>query len=109
MENFAKLNAYHVSMVPYFLQQLQDYQEGDSNLLDKTMVMYGSAMADSNLHNHIRCPLFLAGRANGMLKGSEHVRAPIGTPMANVYLDLLHRMGLDDLKSFGNSTGTFSV
>ncbi|HIN52538.1 MAG TPA: DUF1552 domain-containing protein [Gemmatimonadetes bacterium] len=109
VENFAKLNAYHVSMVPYFLQQLQDYQEGDSNLLDKTMVMYGSAMADSNLHNHIRCPLFLAGGANGMLKGSEHARAPIGTPMANVYLDLLHRMGLDDLKSFGNSTGTFSV
>ena len=109
VENFAKLNAYHVSMVPYFLQHLQDYQEGDSNLLDKTMVMYGSAMADSNLHNHIRCPLFLAGGANGMLKGGEHLRAPIGTPMANVYLDLLHRMGLDDLKSFGNSTGTFSV
>ena len=109
VENFAKINAYHVSMLPYFLQQLQDYQEGDSNLLDKTMVMYGSAMADSNLHNHIRCPLFLVGGANGAVKGGEHVRAPIGTPMANVYLDLLHRMGLDDLNSFGNSTGTFSV
>ncbi len=109
VQNFAKINAHHVSMVPYFLKQLQDYQEGDSNLLDKTMVMYGSAMADSNLHNHIRCPLFLVGGANGAVKGGEHVRAPIGTPMANVYLDLLHRLGLDDLNSFGNSTGTFSV
>jgi hypothetical protein len=110
VQNFAMINAHHVSMVPYFLKKLQDYQEGDSSLLDKTMVMYGSAMADSNLHNHIRCPLFLVGGANGALKkGGQHARAPIGTPMANVYLDLLHRLGVDDLNSFGNSTGTFSV
>jgi len=110
VENFAKINAHHVSMVPYFLEQLKDYEEEGTSLLDKTMVMYGSAMADSNLHNHIRCPLFLVGGAGGALKrGGQHVRAPIGTPMANVFLDLLHRMGVDDLNSFGNSTGTFSI
>ena len=96
-------------MIPYFLEKLQSVTEGDGTLLDKTLLMYGSAMADSNLHNHIRCPLFLAGGGNGILEGEKHVRATLGTPMANVFLDLLHRLGVDDLETFGNSTGTFSV
>ncbi len=96
-------------MLPYFLEKLQNTMEGDGNLLDKTMIVYGSAMADSNLHNHIRCPLFLAGGANGLLEGEQHIRATPGTPMANVMLSLLHKMGLDDLESFGNSNGTFSL
>ena len=106
---FGQINAYHVSLVPYFLEKLQSVTEGDATLLDKTLLVYGSAMADSNLHNHIRCPLFLAGGANGILEGEKHVRATPGTPMANVFLDLLHRLGVNDLESFGNSTGTFSV
>ncbi len=107
--DFAKINEYHVSMVPYFLEKLQGYTEGDSNLLDKTLLMYGSAMADSNLHNHIRCPLFLAGGGNGVVTGGEHIRAPLGTPMANVMLTLLHRLGATDIDHFGNSTGTFAL
>ncbi len=106
---FAKINTYHVSMVPYFLEKLQNTVEGDSNLLDKTVVVYGSAMADSNLHNHIRCPLFLVGGGNGAVQGEQHIRAKSGTPMANVMLTLLHNLGVDDLKSFGNSTDTFSI
>lgn len=109
VRDFAKINTYHVSMIPYLLDKLAAVDEGGSTLLDKTMVMYGSAMADSNLHNHIRCPLFLVGGANGALAGENHVRAPQGTPMANVMLDLLHKIGVDDIESFGNSTGTFAV
>ena len=109
VREFAKINTYHVSMIPYLLEKLQNVTEGDGTLLDKTMVMYGSAMADSNLHNHIRCPLFLVGGANGVLEGEKHVRAAPGTPMANVMLDLLHKLGVDDIESFGNSTGTFAV
>jgi hypothetical protein len=105
--DFAKINTYHVSMIPYFLDKLAAAEDGDGTLLDKTMVMYGSAMADSNLHNHIRCPLFLVGGANGLLVGENHVRAAPGTPMANVMLSLLHKLGVDDLESFGNSNGTF--
>ena len=105
--DFAKINTYHVSMVPYFLDKLAEAEDGDGSLLDRTMVMYGSAMADSNLHNHIRCPLFLVGGANGLLQGENHVRAAPGTPMANVMLSLLHKLGVDDLESFGNSNGTF--
>ncbi len=106
---FAKINEYHVSMVPYFLEKLKNTMEGDANLLDKTLLIYGSPMGDSNLHNHKRCPLFLAGRANGRLKGGQHIKAPDGTAMANVMLTLLHRLGLDDVPNFGDSTGDFSL
>ncbi len=109
VRDFAAINAYHVSMLPYFLEKLQNTMEGDANLLDKTMILYGSAMADSNLHNHIRCPLFLLGGANGQLEGGRHIRAPMGTPMANVMLGMMHKLGVDDIETFGNSTGTFSI
>ena len=106
---FARINEYHVSMVPYFMEKLQAATEGGESLLDKTLIMYGSAMADSNLHNHARCPLFLAGGANGILQGEQHIRARPGTPMANVMLSLLHKLGADDIKNFGNSTGHFAI
>lgn len=109
VRDFAKINEYHVSMIPYFLEKLQSVTEGDGTLLDKTMVMYGSAMADSNLHNHIRCPLFLVGGANGLIEGERHIRATPGTPMANVMLSLLQKMGVKDIERFGNSTGTFAI
>jgi hypothetical protein len=66
-------------------------------------------MADPNIHNHRRCPLVLLGRANGALKGNLHLKAADGTPMANVMLTLLHQLGLDDMASFGDSTGEFSL
>jgi hypothetical protein len=109
VKEFGKINTYHVSMLPYFLDKLQSVTEGEGTLLDKTMVMYGSAMADSNLHNHIRCPLFLVGGANGLLEGERHIRATPGTPMANVMLGLLNKLGVDDVQNFGNSNGTFSI
>jgi hypothetical protein len=107
VKDFAKINEYHVSMVPYFMEQLQNTMDGDANLLDKTLIVYGSAMADSNLHNHRRCPLFLAG-GGGQLKGGLHVKAEDGTPMANVMLSLMHKLGMTDMESFGDSTGEFS-
>ncbi|MCH7682844.1 MAG: DUF1552 domain-containing protein [Gemmatimonadetes bacterium] len=107
--NFAKLNTYHVGKVPYFLEKLKNTMEGDTHLLDKTMVIYGSPMGDSNIHNHKRCPLFVVGGANGKLDGNLHVRAADGTPMANVMLSLLHKLGLEDVESFGDSTGDFSL
>jgi hypothetical protein len=106
---FAQINKYHVGMVPYFLEKLKNTMEGDASLLDKTMIIYGSPMGDSNLHNHKRCPLFIAGGANGRLEGGIHLKAPDGTPMANVMLSLMHKLGIDDMKSFGDSTGEFTV
>lgn len=109
VRQFAKINEYHVSMMPYLLEKLQASTEGDGNLLDKTMVVYGSAMADSNLHNHARCPLFLVGGANGALEGGRHIRATPGTPMANVMLAMLHKLGATDIEKFGNSNGVFAL
>jgi hypothetical protein len=107
--DFAKINRYHVSMVPYFLEKLKNTPDGESNLLENTLVVYGSPMGNSNVHNHKRCPLFLAGHAGGSLKGNLHLKAADGTPMANVMLTLLHDLGLDDMQSFGDSTGRFDL
>jgi hypothetical protein len=106
---FAQINKYHVSLVPYFLEKLKNIQEGDGNLLDKTLVIYGSPMGNSNTHNHRRCPLFLAGKANGMLKGNLHIKAPDGTPMANAMLTMLRGLGFTELKSFGDSTSAMKL
>ena len=109
IEEFARVNRYHVSLIPYFLEKLRSIEEGDATLLDKALVIYGSPMGNPNVHNHKRCPLFVAGGANGKLPGNLHLRAAAGTPMANVMLDLLHRLGVDDIERFGDSTGTFSL
>ena len=109
IETFARLNRYHVGLVPYFLDKLQRIEEGDGTLLDKSMIIYGSPMGDPNVHNHKRCPLFVVGGANGKLAGNLHLRAAPGTPMANVMLDLIHRLGIDDIEQFGDSTGEFSL
>jgi hypothetical protein len=106
---FAKINRYHVSMLPYFLEKLQALDEGGTSMLDQTMIIYGSPMADSNLHNHRRAPLIALGGANGALEGNLHLKAPDGTPMANPMLTMLHGLGLDDLDGFGDSTGDFAL
>ena len=105
---YAQINRYHVSMLPYLLEKLASIEEPDGNLLDKTMILYGSPMGDSNLHNHKRCPLFVVGGAGGELEGNMHIKAPDGTPMANVMLSLMHKLGMDDIDRFGDSTGDFS-
>ena len=107
--DFNMINRYHVSMLPYFMDKLKNTMEGDSDLLEKTVIVYGSPMADGNLHNHRRCPLLLLGHGNGALAGNMHLKAPDGTPMANVMLTLMHKLGLDNVKSFGDSTGEFAL
>jgi len=105
---FSKLNRYHVSMVPYFLNKLKSTPDGDGNLLDHSIVMYGSPMGDSNVHEHKRLPLFIAGHGNGTLQGNLHLRCPQGTPMANVLLTLLHKLGVKQEK-IGDSTGEVAI
>jgi Protein of unknown function (DUF1552) len=105
---FAKLNRYHVSMLPYFLEKLKNTPDGDGSLLDHSMVMYGSPMGDSNVHNHKRVPLVLLGHANGQLKGNLHVRTDDGTPTANVLLTMLHKLGVN-VDKFGDSTGEIAI
>ena len=107
--DFAKINRYHVSLLPYFLEKLKNTPDGDRSLLDNTLVIYGSPMGNSNVHNHKRCPLLLAGHAGGKLKGHLHIKAADETPMANPMLSVLHMLGLEDMKSFGDSTDALDL
>jgi hypothetical protein len=108
--DFMKINRYHVGLVPYFLKKLKETPDGDGqNLLDNTLIIYGSPMGNSNVHNHKRCPLFFAGKAGGALKGNLHLKAADGTPMANAFLSVLQDIGLEDLKTFGDSSGRFEL
>jgi len=109
VKDFQLLNRYHVSMLPYLLDKLKSITEGDSNMLDKTMIIYGSPMGDPNLHNHRRCPLIVLGKADGGLRGNVHIKAPDGTPMANAMLSMMHTLGMDDMKAFGDSTGALNL
>jgi hypothetical protein len=109
IEEFARLNRYHVGAVAYFLEKLRSTPDGDGNLLDHSLVLYGSPMADGNRHSHKRLPLFLAGHASGKLKGNQHLRTPLGTPMANVLLTSLHKLGVDDIDHIGDSTGDLAI
>ncbi len=108
IEQFAQINRYHVGQLPYFLRKLRETMEGDTHLLDKTMILYGSPMGDPNVHNHKRCPLIVLGKGNGALRGNMHVRAQDGTPMANAMLSMLQGLGMEDA-TFGDSTGTLDL
>ena len=109
VKDFNLINRYHVSMLPYFLDKLKSIDEGDANMLDKTMIIYGSPMGDSNLHNHRRCPLIVLGKAEGKLAGNLHIKAPDGTPMANAMLSMMHTLGLEDASRFGDSTNALNL
>ena len=107
--DYAKINKYHVGMVPYFLEKLKALKDSDGNsLLENTLVLYGSPMGNSNVHNHKRCPLFLAGHAGGRVRGGVHIRTADETPMANAMLAVAHALGMD-MDSFGDSTGALDL
>ena len=107
--NFAKINTYHVGLVAYLLEKLENTPDVDGTLLDNSVVIYGSPMGDSNLHNHKRVPFFVAGHAGGALKGGYHFKAPSATPLANVMLAILHALGLSDVERFGDSDAVFDL
>ncbi len=106
---FNKICRYRTGQLAYFLERLQETADGDGSLLDRSMIIWGSPMGDANLHNHRRCPLVVMGGANGQLDGGQHLRAASGTPMANVFTTLLHKLGHDDIERFGDATGEFSL
>jgi hypothetical protein len=96
---FAKLNQYHVStVVAPFVEKLKNTPDGDGNLLDHTLLLYGSPMGDSDVHEHKRLPLILVGHAGGPIKGNFHLKCQEGTPMANLLLTVLHRLGVEDFQ-----------
>jgi hypothetical protein len=104
----SKINRYHTELFSQYLAKLRATPDGDGSLLDHSIVVYGSPMGDSNVHEHKRLPLFIAGHGNGTLKGNNHLRCAQGTPMANVLLTLGNKLGLE-LKAFGDSNGEVAL
>jgi hypothetical protein len=105
---FAKLNRYHVGLVPYFLEKLKNTPDGDGSLLDHSLILYGSPMGDSHTHSHRRVPLFLAGHACGAVKGNLHCACKPDTPQANALLTVMHRIGVG-IDRVGDSTGEIPI
>jgi hypothetical protein len=103
-KKIAAINQFHVRQFAWFLDKLKSVKEGDGSLLDNSMIVYGSGISDGNAHNHNDLPVLLAGRAGGTLKAGRHVRYAQDTPMANLYLSMLDRMGIE-ADRLGDSTG----
>ncbi len=104
LENLTKINTYHVELMSYFLGRLKATPDGDGNLLDHSLILYGSGMSNSNVHNHAPLPVFVAGGAAGNLKGGRHLKYPDDTPMSNLLLSILDKSGVPQDK-VGDSTG----
>ncbi|MDX1561698.1 MAG: DUF1552 domain-containing protein [Gammaproteobacteria bacterium] len=108
MDQFAVINHYHVKMLASFLAKLEATPDGDGNLLDHSMVLYGSSLSDGNEHNYGPLPIVLAGGAYGKLEGGRHLRHAPETPMANLLLSMLDILGVHQ-DSFGDSTGHLNI
>jgi hypothetical protein len=99
-----KINQFHIEQLAYLLGKLKASKEGNSTLLDSCMIVYGSGISDGNRHNHDDLPILLAGKGGGTLKTGRHIRYPKETPLMNLYLNMLDRMGVH-IDSFGDSKG----
>ena len=108
MDNFALINKYHVQMLSYFIEKLSKTADGDGSLLDHSMILYGSSMSNGNQHDHDPLPILLLGGASGQLQGNRHIVTPAQTPMANLLLSMLDKLGVRR-ESFGDSTGRLEI
>tara|TARA_B100001123_G_scaffold443404_1_gene589403 strand:+ start:1271 stop:2626 length:1356 start_codon:yes stop_codon:yes gene_type:complete len=104
LEALAKINNYHVQMFAYFLDKLQNIPDGDGSLLDHTILLYGTGISDGNLHFHLDLPMVVAGGAAGNLKGGRHLQYHDDTPLTNLYMAVLDKLGIP-VENFGDSTG----
>ena len=104
IEKLQRINAFHVGLLGYFLNRLKNTPDGDGSLLDHSMIVYGSSLSDGNKHQHNDLPVLLAGGGYGTLKPGRHVVYEKDTPMTNLYMSMLDRMGIHP-ESIGDSTG----
>ncbi len=108
LANIKKINRFQLEEFARFLKLLKATPDVQGDLLSNAMIVYGSGIADGNAHNHNDLPILLAGHGTGRLKKGRHVKFKRNTPLANLYLSLLNKMGAK-AKSFGDSTGTLSI
>ncbi len=100
----AKINTLHTTMFAYYLEKLRSTPDGEGNLLDHSMILYGSSLADGNMHTHEKLPIMVAGGAAGQIKGGRHIRYGKETPMANLLVTMVDKMGVP-CENLGDSNG----
>ena len=108
LEKLAKINTHHVQMFAHLLEKLRSTPDGDGTLLDHVMIVYGAGMSNSDSHYHHDLPVLVAGGGAGQIKGGRHLRLPYDTPMANLHLTLIEKMGLA-VERFGDSEGKIEL
>ena len=108
MKVYSKLNTYHVETMAYFLNKLKSIPDGDGNLLDHTVVLYGSGMSDGNVHNNYNVPVVVVGGKDLQIKANRHVKYPKGTPLANLMVGLMDRFEVK-VSKFGDSTAEIDL
>jgi hypothetical protein len=107
-EPYSKINRWHCEQLAYFLNKLKSVKEGESTLLDNSMILFGSSMSDGNSHEPDNLPIVLAGRGGGKIKPGRHIACPKNTPLCNLYVSMLDQMGTP-VESFGDSTGAIDL
>ncbi len=104
IERLIKVNTYHTTMFAYYLEKLRATADGDGSLLDHLTLIYGSGMSDGNVHNHHDLPTLVVGGGSGTIKGGRHLRYPDRTPVTNLFLTLLDKVGVP-VDTLGDSSG----
>ena len=107
LERLLRVQTYHSRVFAQFVQKLADMPDGEGSMLDHSILVYGSNMADSNAHDHFPLPSAILGVGCGAIKGNQHLRYPDRTPVSNLMLTVLNRAGVP-VESLGDSTGTFA-
>jgi hypothetical protein len=108
LEKLTKINTYHMKMFAHLLERLRSTPDGDGSLLDHVIILYGAGISNSDVHFHHDLPLLLVGGGAGQIKGGRHLRLPYDTPMANLLLTVLEKMGIP-LNRFGDSAGKIDL
>jgi hypothetical protein len=108
LEKLAKINAFHLKIFAGFLETLRSTRDGDGTLLDSMMLLYGSGLSNPDDHNHHDLPILLVGGGSGQLRGGRHVKYPLDTPLANLHMTLLDKMGVP-VERLGDSTGKIEL
>ena len=104
IEKKTKIDAYHVSLLGYLAEKMRATPDGDGSLLDQSLLLYGAGMGDGNLHQHTDLPCVMLGKLGGTVAGGQHIAYPSGTPMTNLLLTVLDKVGVS-VATIGDSTG----
>ena len=105
MAKLARVNRHHIEQLAYFMDRLNATPDGDGTLLDQVMIQYGCGISDGNQHLHVNLPILVAGGGAGTLAGGRHLRVAEDTPLTNLHLSLLEKLGAPT-ERLGDSTGT---